>query len=551
MIQKLSVSNYAIIDSVEIPFSEGFNVITGETGAGKSLMVEALGLAMGSRADSSAINDVSKKCTVELEVEINADDLELFFNEHDLDFSKHCILRREITSEGKSRAFINDTPVTLNVLKSFSERIVSVHSQHQNLLAENASYRLTCLDQYAGNTVLLAEVAAAYHTYTEAKEQLAVLQKNKLQLAKEADYNSFLMEEFEKVELRQGLLEELEAEQKRLTYADMLASNMALIVQLLDNENQSVLSALSQIKQLLSQAAKMDSSLLALDDRLGGILLETKDILYEIEKYSSEISSNPNLLMDVDNRLSELYRLLKKHNVESILHLIEIKEKIANELNLTNTIDEAIERHTNELAAKHNDYLTIAKKLHQSRKVAAKGFSDEITEIIKKLGMDSGLFRIEVVSSETVSPNGMDAVQWTFQANKGYALSEVEKAASGGELSRIMLAVKAVLARKKELPSLILDEIDQGVSGEIAARIAKLMKESAKGMQVISITHLPQVAALADKHVYIFKSETNNRITTAVKVLSSDECTERVAAMLSDGRISQAALNQARELINA
>ncbi|MBX7182963.1 MAG: DNA repair protein RecN [Bacteroidia bacterium] len=551
MLESLSIKNFAIIDDLVVKFSSGFNVITGETGAGKSIMVQALGLTLGERADSSSLRDKSQKCVVELEVNLEKLAPHSFFTHHDLDYSNHTVVRREINSEGKSRAFINDTPVNLSVLKEFSHLIVDLHSQHQNLDAADAAFRLHALDRFAGNGQQVMAVQNAFKQFAAQRSELENLKQKESDLKKNLDFNQFQWQELSEANLREGMMEELESEQRRLENTGEIKNLLAGTLQAFEAGEFALLSQLSSVKGLLSSLVRLDGNTQPYLDRAVSSLVELKDLSQELDRYAEGITDNPQRLEEVNSILDKVYRLLRKHNLQQVEQLIALKQELELSIDQAENFDAEIAKAQTELNRLLGVYGEAAAELSQTRKRAAKDFSTIVSKQLIALAMPNAVFEIQLNAVTEPGPNGQDAVVWMFSSNKGSELKDAAKSASGGELSRLMLAIKGSLAQKAELPSLILDEIDTGVSGEVAAKIANLMKGIAQNMQVVAITHLPQVAARAHHHLFVFKGDLKGKTTTQIKVLDVEERVNAVAAMLSDGNISLPALENARALIDA
>jgi DNA repair protein RecN (Recombination protein N) len=551
MLESLSIKNFAIIDDLEVRFASGFNVITGETGAGKSIMVQALGLTLGERADSTSLRDKSQKCVVELVMSLQNLSVQPFFQANDLDYANETIIRREINPEGKSRAFINDTPVNLAVLKEFSRLIVDLHSQHQNLDAADPQFRLRSLDQFAGNSVLLLELGQLFKHLDARKKELKELQQKEAELKRNLDFNQFQWNELEEAKLSQGMVEELETEQKRLENTGEIKTLVNGAVDALQNGDFTILSNLNSLKGFLSSLTKLDESTLPYLERVQTVLVDLKDLVQELDSYGDSVVDNPVRLEEVNERLDKVYRLLRKHNLQSVEQLLALQTQLEEAISKAENFDAERTKAETEVEKALLAYKEVAKKLCNERSKFAKEFSKQVSKVLVDLSMPNAQFEIQLQPLSEPGALGMDAIYWMFSSNKGSELKDASKAASGGELSRLMLAIKATLAQKAELPSLILDEIDTGVSGEVASRIANLMKGISQKMQVVAITHLPQVAARAHHHLFVFKGEIKGKTTTQMKILNPEEKINAVAAMLSDGKVSAPALENAKALIEA
>jgi DNA repair protein RecN (Recombination protein N) len=551
MLESLSIKNFAIIDDLEVRFSSGFNVITGETGAGKSIMVQALGLTLGERADSTSLRDKTQKCVVELVMSLQNLSVQAFFQANDLDYANETIIRREINPEGKSRAFINDTPVNLAVLKEFSRLIVDLHSQHQNLDAADSQFRLRSLDQFAGNSALLLEIGQLFKQLDAKKRELRELQQKEAELKRNLDFNQFQWNELEEAKLSPGMVEELETEQKRLENTGEIKTLVIGAVDALQNGDFTILSNLNTLKGFLSSLSKLDESTLPYLERVQTVLVDLKDLVQELDSYGDSVVDNPARLDEVNERLDKVYRLLRKHNLQQVEQLLSLQTQLEEAISKAENFDAERTRAESEVEKALQAYKEVAQKLSIERSKYATVFAKLVSNVLVELSMPNAQFEIQVQTLPEPSPLGMDAIYWMFSSNKGSELKDASKAASGGELSRLMLAIKASLAQKAELPSLILDEIDTGVSGEVASRIANLMKGISQKMQVVAITHLPQVAARAHHHLFVFKGEIKGKTTTQIRILSPEEKVSAVAAMLSDGKVSAPAMENARALIEA
>jgi DNA repair protein RecN (Recombination protein N) len=549
MLKKLTVSNYAIIDLLVVEFSKGFNVITGETGAGKSIMVEALGLALGERADLDSLANKNQKCTIELEVELKNYDLEAFFIKNDLDFFEETIVRREISPEGKSRAFINDTPVTLQILKEFSRSVVDIHSQHQNLLLENPNFRLSTIDKFGGFESELNDIRLAFKKLTVAREALKQLKNKDAEIRKNFDFNQFQLKELTEAQLKSGMLELLEAEQKVLANATEIKSLTTNVLFGFEGNESGLLDNLIALRAPLQHLQRLDPNAQTFFDRLNSSLIELKDLKDELENYSENITDDPKKLEQVEFSLEKIYGLFRKHSLSSVEALLALQEQLEKEVFRAQNFESEIQNAEEQVSLEQKTYLATAELLSKKRNVAAKAFSAEIVNYLHQLGMPEGRFEIAIEHSQNETAEGFDQLIWLFSPNKGMPLLDTSKTASGGEISRLMLSIKALMATKTALPSLILDEIDTGVSGEIAAKTALIMKKASANIQVITITHLPQVAAKANHHLFIYKSEIKGKTQTQIKILSPNERIDALASMLSDGEISLAAKENARVLL--
>ena len=539
MIKKLYVSNYALIDRLEMDPSPGMTILTGETGAGKSIILGALGLATGARADLAALRDNTRKCVVELSVEIDGMDLEGFFAENDLDYEPLTILRREILPSGKSRAFVNDTPVLLDTLGRLAGHLLDVHSQHQSLLLSRPAFRLGLVDRYAGNDVPRTQYRQRYEQYRALQKELEELSARRSELARTQDYNRYLLDELDKSDLKDpGEQEELESLVARLSHSQQVKEDLQAAWQQMDAEETGVLSRLSETLSLLRRA----EAYLPPQDQLTARTARVCSLVEESE-------DDPQLLQRATERLDLLYTLLRKHNAKDLSALIALRESLRGEVSGLEQLDERIDTLQQECAQAGQARAAASSALTQTRVEAAAALSEQITDTIHTLGMPHATFRIEVSSSDTFTAEGADSVRFLFSANLGQAPADVEKIASGGELSRVMLAVKYALARRAKLPSILFDEIDTGVSGEISDRMGSIMQDMSRHMQVIAITHLPQIASRGDLQYKVFKQESEGTTLSRIALLSPEERTAELARMISGANITEAAMEHARELL--
>ena len=550
MIKKLSVSNYALIDHLQVEPSEGLSILTGETGAGKSIILGALALATGARADLSALRDKDRKCVVELTVDIENRGMETFFTEHDLDYELQTIIRREILPGGKSRAFVNDTPVLLDTLSELSSLLIDVHSQHQSLLLSRHEYRIGITDKYAGDAVLFTRYREAFAGYRSLESQLELLNARKAELSKTQDYNRYLLDELDKASLKdENEQEELENLCARLENAQQITADLFGITQLMDAEGTGILLRLAEAHNLLRKNDKYFPGEDRLAERAESALIELKDIAAQVSSYLADNDNDPDLLERSAARLDTLYSLERKHSVPDIASLIRLREELRGEVSGLENIEDEIESVQKNLSDAKNTLEQAAAELSAARRGAAGKLSEEITATVRSLGMANAEFRVEAAPTGHFTDAGSDNISFLFSANLGQAPAQVEKVASGGELSRIMLAVKYALARRTDLPSVIFDEIDTGVSGDIADRMGRIMQDMSRHMQVVAITHLPQIASRGDRHYKVFKEEGNGTTLSRITVLDENERTKELAQMISGADITAAAMEHARELL--
>jgi len=550
MLGKLTISNYVLIDNSEIIFNKGLNIITGETGAGKSILLNALGLLMGQRAESGLILNQEKKCFVEGEFYIGDYELVDFFEINNLDYSNNTIIRREIAVNGTSRAFINDTPVTLNILKELANYLVDIHSQHQTLNLGNGIFQLNVLDSVCLHTNLVNEYKQNFKEYKILKKQLDDLLLEASNSKKELDFLQFQFNELDEAGLEKINQSQLEEELETLTNAEEIKRNLLQAVNLVSENEHNALQTLTQIKQLLVKYSSKNNKLSELTERLNSLILEIKDWQNEVNDFENSVTYNPSLIDEINNTLSKLYHLQKKHQVNTVNDLQLLMSNISNRLNSIENIDSSIDKIKKQLTTQETLLSTIADKLNANRTKAIIKIEAEVHELLAQLNMKNARLKIELSVSEDFLFNGKNKVVFLFSANKGAELSEISKVASGGELSRLMLCLKSITAQHKKLPTIIFDEIDTGVSGEVADKIGTILKNIGSQMQVIAITHLPQLASKGNNHYYVYKEDTNERTYSKIKTLTRDERVKEIAKMLSNDKPTDAAIKNAKELLN-
>ncbi len=549
MLVQLSIKNFALIDDLNVSFDAGFTTITGETGAGKSILLGALSLVLGKRADLSSLKDGSIKCVIEAEFAISNYNLKRYFKDHDLDYEQQTIMRREILPSGKSRAFVNDTPVTLDVLSTLGRLLVDIHSQHQTLQLTDNAFQFRVIDALAGNTDLLDNYGARLHEYHLASKELERLIAHKNEAEKDLDYNSFLLQELENATLDQGVVEELEAEYEALNNVESLMELLSNSHQLLNEEQMGILSSMTQLKQLTQRLSEFGKKYGNLNDRMQSIAIELADLGNELENLSEAIEPNPERLEKVNGELQLLHDLFKKHQVNEVGELLAIKEDLAQKVGTSLNIDGTIQQKELEVTQHKKDLQEIGMAIRQRRQKAIPMLGKKLTERISSLGMQAASFKIELFPLEDFKRNGMDGLRFQFSANKGSQYGELKKVASGGELSRIMLAIKSILASYEKLPTLIFDEIDTGVSGEISNKMGEIMKGMSHNMQMFSITHLPQVASKGEHQFKVYKEEIGNTTSTKMKRLLGDERVQELAEMLGGKSFSDSAVSHAKQLL--
>jgi DNA repair protein RecN (Recombination protein N) len=550
MLKSLHISNYALITELNIDFQSGFSVITGETGAGKSIILGALSLILGQRADSKSIKIDAEKCVIEAEFDISAyTHLTDFFAKNDLDNEgKICLIRRELTNSGKSRAFINDTPVGLNVIRDLSNQLLDIHSQHENLLLSNVGYQLNVVDTIAQNAIQLNAYCQTYQQWRNLQSELKQLQKMAEKQASDIDYVQFQFQQLTDAKLVENEQADLEMEQETLSHAEEIKSQLLKANQLLDDENMS-LSLLKESIQALSHIKSYIPSGDNWYERLHSTFIELKDISAEVSSYEERVEFNPEGLALVENRLSELFTLQKKYKVTSVSELIELRDSFAKQLQRIEFFEEDLEALRAKLAQVFTQLQADAQGLTESRQKACKPIESYLVDQLIKLGMPNIQFVVEITPEIEFTENGNDQVQFLFSANKNRAPQPVTQIASGGEISRLMLSIKSLVAHKADLPTIIFDEIDTGVSGEIAHRMGEIMRSMSSEMQVITITHLPQIAGKGAQHYSVFKDDTGLQTQTHIRRLDSKERLVELAQMLSGKNVTDAALQNAQELL--
>lgn len=555
MIRHLHIENYALIEHLDLDLHHGFSVITGETGAGKSIIIGAIGLLMGQRADSRAIKTGAKRCVVEIEFDVRNYGMESFFEENDLDYDDGCcIIRRELTVAGKSRAFINDTPVQLTLLKEIGEVLIDVHSQHKNLLLGKENFQMSTLDILAQNDELLAEYRSKYTEYKLLKKKLEDAAANAKSSKEEEDFLRFQLDQLTEADLHEGEQEELEEEQDKLEHAEEIKKSLYGASACLQADGDSA-DVLSLIRQGISELHSISSVYPAageLAERMDSCYIELKDVSGELESMADDVEYNPQRLERVDNRLNTIYTLQKKHDVETVGELLTLQKELEDKLQDIDGSGERVEHLKLEVEVSRAEALVLAEKLSAARSQAAVRMENDMRDKLPPLGMPNVQFRCEVIPDEnSLAENGYDQVQFLFNANKSGELKPVSQVASGGEIARVMLAIKALIAGAVKLPTIIFDEIDTGVSGSVAEKMALMMKGMGQqNRQVISITHLPQIAACGRHHYKVYKEDTDDATLSHIVELNEEERVEELAHMLSGETLTQAAIDNAKALLN-
>ena len=550
MITSLSIENFALIEKLDIDFSNGFSIITGETGAGKSILLGALGLVLGKRADLSSLKNKDEKCIVEANFSIGKYDLEFFFESNDLDYEQETIIRREILPSGKSRAFVNDSPVNLQQLQDLSFYLIDVHSQHQTLELSEEEYQFKIIDAIANNQELGIEFQSFLKRYRVAKSTLESKNSQFSAVLKEKDYNEFLYQELETANLKEGELEELEQQYQTLSNVEFIKENLDKLLSISNEEEFGVLKNLKEFKAVLQKNVGFSTEYQSLFERTNSLLIEFDDIVKELNRESDLVFNDPEKLETINQKLQLIYSLQKKHNVLTVKELIQIQIDLEGKVVSVATLEEEILKLEKSIKDLELQLDEVANKISKSRREAIPNLSEQLIAILNLLGMPNVRFKIDIIASETYHNNGKDSLQFLFSANKGTDFGLLKKVASGGEMSRIMLAVKSILSQYSKLPTIIFDEIDTGVSGEIANKMGEIMRDMSKTMQVFAITHLPQIAAKGANHYKVFKTVLGENTVSELKLLNNDERIIEIAEMLSGKDISDSAVNHAKALLN-
>ena len=550
MLKSLYIKNYALIDSLEIDFEPGFSVITGETGAGKSIILGALSLILGQRADIKAIKTGETKCVIEGTFDVSAYDLKSFCEEHGIEYDAHSyIFRREILSTGKSRAFLNDSPVSLNDLKELGEQLIDIHSQHKNLLLGDTRFQMQVVDTLAGTKDLLKEYKTAYSAYKQADKALNDLIEQARKSKEDEDYLRFQFESLFEAKLVNGEQEELEQELEMLDHAEEIKSTLFKIYTCLSEDERGVVASL---KHAINTAQGLNRIYPAADDiiqRLENAYVDLKDLSPEVERYAGDVEFSPERYAIVEVRLDMIYGLQQKHRVSSVAELVSLFEEIKVKLDSIDSFDDQINKLKADEQNKHKAMLALADKLSKQRKAAAPKIEKQLIEKVTPLGMPNVRFVCEITPKDHPDVTGADNLSFMFSANKNVPLQPVSEVASGGEISRVMLCLKAMIAGATALPTIIFDEIDTGVSGEVADKMGLIMQEFGRQMQVLAITHLPQIAARGRTHYFVFKADSADSTTTNLRRLTDDERVRELAQMLSGSQITEAAIQNAKVML--
>ena len=549
MLTRLDIKNYVLIRELDIDFSDGLSIITGETGAGKSILLGAMGLVLGERADAKTLFDKNGKCVIEAEFAISHYNLRDFFSQHDIDFENNTIIRREINSEGKSRAFVNDTPVNLSVLKELSSYLVDVHSQHQTLTLNTSAFQLNVLDITTGNQKLLNDYSNQYIQYRNLLKELTSLKELESKSIAESEFLQFQFDELESAGLKHGEFEKIESELQLLNNTENIVLALDSTSDVLSEGETNVVSNITQAVNRLNGIARLHPSLEDILKRIQSCNIELKDISSEITALKSQFSLNPSQLEILNDRLSAYNKLQQKHRVKNADELIVLQQEIANRLQTFHSLADDIEKCDKQTQQLYFKLKELAAELHSNRQKAAQNFKKDILKLLKEVSLNDAQFEIDLTSTEELTATGTTAVRYLFSANKGVTVMELSKVASGGELSRLMLCIKALIANKTSMPTIIFDEIDTGISGEVAHKVGNLIEQLSKSRQVLAITHLPQMAGKGKTHYFVFKHIEQGIAQSRIKTLTPDERVVEIAKMLSGEVVTDASLQNARHLL--
>ncbi len=554
MLQRLTIQNYALISELDIEFSDQLSIITGETGAGKSIILGAMSLILGKRADANALHDKKKKCIIEGAFEIKDYQLKQFFQAEDLDYDHHTIIRREITPSGKSRAFVNDTPVKLTTLKLLTEQLVNVHAQHQSLLLNDHLYQLGIIDTLAGHKKELDNYQEIFYDYQDNRKQLSQLMNDKATLQQDLDFIAFQLNEFNEAELTTADEQEnLEKEVKQLENAESIKKALVESIYIINEQDNSIIQQLDKAQEVLQENASYMPKLEELSYRLNSLNIELKDVAAELEGIEEDSSMNESRIHEIHARLNVFYKLQNKHRVKTLGDLLIIQENLANRSDNIGNLDERIQTLEKTIGEQKITLLKKAHKISLNRRKQIPIFEAKVGKLLKQMGMSNAKIRVYQTKyrSEELRVTGMDQIDFLFSANKGMPEISLRKVASGGELSRLVLAIKSLIADSKALPTLIFDEIDTGISGEVALKVGRIMEKLARKHQVICITHLPQIASKGNEHFFVYKNNAKRKTTSQVKRLSEEQRVVEIAKMLSGDKPGEMALANAQELLEA
>ena len=549
MLKQLHIRNYALIDELNVSFESGFNVITGETGAGKSILLGALGFALGDRADTNVLYDKDKKCVVEAQYELKDNTLQSLFEENDLDFETDCIFRRELSPQKKSRAFINDTPVALQAMKEIGSQLVDIHSQHDSLLLTDADFQLRLLDDIAQNNSLLTDYQEEYGNYNQLKRSLNDLKEMATKNTAENDYLKFQLNELDKADLKEGEYAEIEQTLSVMENSEEIKTLLVTANGLMEDSETAILGQVNELSSTLSRLKHLLPDTESLFERIENLKVELKDIAYDLRHKEDETQFDEEQLQNLQERYDLLSRLMMKHRLNEFEELIALRDSLKEKVNAFENIDEAIAQTEKHLKTSEKQLSSLAKNLHEKRCQAAVAFGEKVAQLVRQLAMPFAQFQVSVESQACFGSKGSDEIRFLFSANKGVAPDDIRRVASGGELSRLMLSIKSAVSDYNYIPTLIFDEIDTGVSGEVAAKIGGIMRQMGHSLQLISITHLPQVASQALHHYFIYKDNKGERTQSHIRLLDAKERVGEIAKMLSNNEITPEALRAAEVLL--
>ena len=549
MLTALSIKNYALIDDLKVDFPEGFIIITGETGSGKSIMLDALSLILGKRADMSALRNKEEKCIIEAEFSLQNYEFQSLFQELDIDYDPQTIIRREILPSGKSRAFVNDVPATLEVLLRLGQVLVDIHSQHQTLALSDTSFQFAIIDAMANNKSLLTEYVQLHQLLKKEHKKLEELIEFQKNAKKEYDYNLHQLKELKSATLEEGILEELEESYEEASNIEDIKENVSESLYLLNDENIGILNNLRELKRSFSSLTEYKQLYRDLYERIESAFLELEDLASEISDIDESIEADPDNLEQISKQLNKIYSLQKKHSVATVEELITIQQELEEAVSKTESVDIDLNKQKKIVEEQHTATLKKANQLHKAREKVIPALDKKLTNFMHELGMPNGRFSITLTATDTFFANGNDELSFLFSANKGGDFGQLKKVASGGELSRIMLAVKAIMAEHTALPTIMFDEIDTGVSGEISQKMGDIMKQMSQNRQVFAITHLPQIAAKGAYHFKVFKEDSKGKTTTHLKLLTEEERIIELSEMLEGKNSGASARNHAIELL--
>ena len=549
MLCRLSISNYALINELTVDFYDGFTAITGETGAGKSIFLDALSFVLGDRADTGVLFNKEKKCVVEATFRLDDERLKAFFEENDFDFDNECVLRRELTPQKKTRAFINDTPATVQQLKTLGMNLVDIHSQHDSLLITDDSFQLSLIDEAAENTDILERYKADYKHFTSLKKELDDMKERAVKDAAENDFLSFQLEEFQKAKLLDDEYNDVSQRLELLRNSEEIRELMLSSIDVMEQSESSIINRLKDLKNIFDRLKRFMPEAAQYAERVEAARIDLKDIARDVENLSDSSQFDDSSLDELQNRFDLIQNLMMKHRVSDYAELLKVREDIAHRVSFFSNIDENIEVKENEIAEISSKLGEQAEKLHKRRAAAAKIFAEAVTETVRNLSMPYAVFTVECEKNGAFSSTGADKVRFLFSANKGIDPNVMSKVASGGELSRLMLAVKHTAAVRSYIPTMIFDEIDTGVSGAVASKLGSMMREMGEHLQIVSITHLPQIASKATNHFFVFKNNDGKQTFSSMKILDKQERITELAKMLSNDKVTESALKAAADLL--